>query len=111
MGVKNLKPRTGKAPMSLIPFRPLRAIAAAFEEGAEKYRRDDWREGHDDWRTLYGDAAARHVASFNDPGENDIDEGSGVHHLALASCCCMIALYHSGADYVTPKAVKGKAKK
>jgi hypothetical protein len=111
--VSDLKPRGAKVPMWLLPYRPLRAIAAAMHEGAAKYAPNNWRNQgeHDDWRETYGSAALRHIYAFLDPDYDDHDTepgGSGVHHIAHAAACCIIILYLAGADYVEPNAAKAK---
>jgi len=108
--VQDLKPRGKKVPMSLLPYRPLRAIVAAFHDGATKYAKDNWRNqgGTDDWRETYTDALQRHVNAFADPDYPDVADDSGVHHLAHAGACAIILLYHLGADYVIPNSLKKK---
>ena len=101
---QNLKPRKGKAPLHLLPFRPLRVIAAAMEQGALKYKRDNWREHDADAiRDLYGAAALRHVRAYLEPDDTDDDPESGVHHLGHAGACILIMLWHTTADYVAPR--------
>lgn len=95
----NRKPRSGKAPLALLPIRPLRAISAAFAEGAKKYEPDNWRDDTPDFRAVYGSALRRHVGSYLDRDEPDSDLETGVHHLAYAGACVMILLWHEGVDY------------
>jgi hypothetical protein len=73
----------GKKPerFSLIPVEPLREIARVYAFGAEKYDDDNWRKGYE-WSLSY-DALQRHITEFW-MGEQ-IDEQSGLHHLAHAA--------------------------
>lgn len=97
-------PKRHKARLSILPARPLRAIAAAFEHGLAKgYERDSWRAERDDWRDEYGSALQRHVTSYLDPGEPNEDDESGLHHLAHAGACVMILLWREGVDWKRSK--------
>lgn len=109
----DIKPRGIKAPLSLLPAKPLRAIAAAMLDGATKYERNNWRvknpeETDEDRRHVYTSAALRHLYAFIDPDFEDSAEDSGVYHLAHAGACILILLYHEGSDFVVPKSVKAK---
>lgn len=103
--MKDLKPRGVKAPLDLIPARPLRAISAAMLDGARKYAPWNWTEHTGDWRETYSAALRRHVSAFTDPTEPDVAEDSGVHHLAHAGACILILLWHLGVDFTEPKSV------
>jgi hypothetical protein len=102
----NLKPRDVKAPLSLIPARPLRAIAAAMENGARKYVPWNWTEPTDDFRQVYSDALRRHVEKFTDLTEPDYADDSQIHHLAHAGACILILLHKLGIDYPAKQVVK-----
>lgn len=110
MSVQDLKPRGKKVPMRLLPYRPLRAIVAAFHDGAVKYAPENWRAQNEenDWRETYTDALLRHVHAFADRDYPDVAEDSGVHHLAHAGACVIILLYHLGIDYVRPNSLKAE---
>lgn len=101
VGTHNQKPHGLKAPLWLIPARPLRAIAAAFKAGNDKgYVPFNWTvQPVEKWREVYGSAAKRHLEAAIDPTEPDVDEETGVHHLALAGCNIFIALWLLGIDY------------
>lgn len=81
--IKNdaLKPR-----MSLVPQLAKIEVAKVMTYGAEKYSEYNWMDGFN-W-TILTDAAERHITAFN-CGE-DLDEESGLHHLAHAACCVMM---------------------
>lgn len=125
---KDLKPRGVKAPLDLIPARPLRAIAsatqaieafphygiaslhlipaaalraaaAAFGDGARKYAPWNWVGQTDDWRETYGAAARRHLDAYTDPAESDYAPDSQIHHLSHLFACVGILLFKEGIDY------------
>lgn len=98
------KQSTGKAPLQILPWRALRAVAGALEHGDTKYRPGNYREHlSQPWKAMYGGAILRHVASWLDPDEPDEDPESGISHLAHAGASCLIALWLSGLDYVPSK--------
>ena len=99
------KAPTGKAPLHLTPWRGLRAVVAALEHGDIKYSPGSWREhaSNPDWKSMYGGAILRHMASWLDPDEPDVDPESGISHLAHAGAGVLIALWLSGADYTPSK--------
>lgn len=77
----------GKTRLDLIPPEALEMIGRAFTHGAIKYGDHNWRGGVD-FSRLYG-AAKRHMNAYW-MGE-DIDEDSGLPHLALAGAeLCML---------------------
>ncbi len=106
--MKDLKPRGLKAPMWLLPYKPLRAIVGALHDGATKYAPNNWREAKGDHLAVYGSALRRHVSEYLDPDYPDVAEDSGIHHLAHAGACVIILLYHEGVDYVRSTAVEEK---
>ena len=63
----------GKGLPSLIPVSALRAVAKRFEDGAEKYGRDNWRQGIPVSR--YIDSLNRHMWQF-------IEQDEAEDHLA-----------------------------
>ncbi len=73
--------------MSLVPQRALDEVINGFEEGASKYGLYNYSEGMD--YTRYFDALQRHSRAWL-KGE-DIDE-TGIHHIALAACNCLMLL-------------------
>lgn len=82
MSDKSLKFDAGKPPISLIPRSALVEEAQVLAFGAQKYDRHVWRDGMQ-WSRLI-DACLRHLTAFNE-GE-DIDQESGLSHLAHARC-------------------------
>lgn len=106
--MKDLKPRSGKPPMWLLPYKPLRAIVSALHDGATKYEPNGYREYTEDWKEVYSSALLRHVMQYMDPDCSDYDDdegGSGLHHLAHAGANVVILLYHAGVDYVASRNV------
>ena len=83
-----LKDNRGKPRIDLLPSQVLLTIAEAFGYGAEKYHPHNWRLGIS-WSQTYG-SLMRHLLAWND-GE-EIDEESGLHHLALAGGQLMFLL-------------------
>ena len=77
-----------KVPVSMVPPEALLEIAKVFHFGAVKYARDNYRLGMS-WSRMQ-DAATRHWLAWQQ-GE-DHDPQSGLHHLAHAGCCTMMAL-------------------
>jgi len=77
----------GKTRLDLIPPEAIELIGRAFTYGAIKYDDHNYRKGID-YSRLYG-AAQRHLNAFW--GGEDIDEDSGLPHLALAGAeICML---------------------
>lgn len=87
---KGHKEDIGKTRLDLIPTKAIELIGQAFTHGAAKYGAHNYRKGVD-YSRLYG-AALRHLNAFW--GGEDIDEDSGLHHLALAGAetCMLIAM-------------------
>lgn len=98
----NLKPRSSKAPLWLLPARALRVIAGAMENGARKYAPWNWTSDHEGDRELYTSALLRHATALADPTEPDYDE-DGIHHAASIGACAVILIWKLGIDYVAPK--------
>lgn len=78
----------GKAPMQLLPYPALKAIAMVLAFGAQKYDAWNWTKGMA-WSRLIG-AAERHLGEFKIG--NDSDEESGLLHLAHLGCCVLFLL-------------------
>lgn len=70
-----------KIPFAALPFAVLAEDAIAHGEGALKYGRHNWREGHVLASTYFA-AAMRHLSAWFE-GE-DIDPDSGLSHLTKA---------------------------
>lgn len=75
----------GKPPITLIPREAIEGAARAFDFGARKYDRHNFRNGIDMSRLL--DASMRHILAYAN-GE-DLDPESGLSHLdhGIASLC------------------------
>jgi len=79
------KPRT-----DLLPSAALMEIAKILAFGAKKYDDDNWRsDGGLDWGRMFG-ASERHGYAWND-GE-DVDEETGLSHIAHRACCDLFLL-------------------
>jgi len=98
--MSDLKPIGVKAPMNLLPARPLRAIAAAMEHGAHKYAPWNWQDNTEQATIdeLYA-ALLRHTFKASDPSEDDLDDESRLHHLCHAGACVLLLLFKLGIDY------------
>lgn len=111
--MSDLKPAGIKAPLNLLPIRPLRAIAAAMEHGAVKYEPWNWQDVEKpqaEINELYA-ALLRHTLAASDPSENDIDAESGLHHIAHAGACVMLLLYKLGEDYRASNFIKKESER
>lgn len=102
MSTKDTNPKDAigskKPSLTVLPMPALYEVAAAFMEGAAKYRRHNWREAG--IRTsVYVDAAFRHLTSFWE-GE-DIDPDSGLSHVSKAIAGLMILRDAMMRDNVT----------
>lgn len=82
--------KSGKAPLELVPYHGLAAVARVMASGAEKYGVKNWRV--DDIRaTTYIGAIARHALLEWAEGV-DADKDSGEHPLAHVAACCLIVM-------------------
>lgn len=99
--LSDLKPRGVKAPLNLLPLKPLKAISGAMEHGAVKYAPWNWQDVQQpqaEIDELYA-ALLRHTFAASDPSQSDFDDESGLHHLCHAGACVLILLYKLGLDY------------
>lgn len=78
----------GKPMISLVNRRAIEEEARVMMFGLQKYGRDNWRGGMAFSRCI--DAGLRHLHAFAD-GE-DLDEETGLSHLAHARCCLAFLL-------------------
>lgn len=76
----------GKLRMDLIPFGPLKDVAAVLTFGAEKYSDNNWQLVPDAVKR-YESAMLRHFTAYKEGEENDPE--SGLPHLAHVTCCLM----------------------
>jgi hypothetical protein len=86
-GVKNDQ---GKVPLSILSAESLMAEARAFEYGAKKYARNNYKKGMD-WSRII-DAAMRHIVAFNN--REDFDDESKLNHLWHAKACLAMLIYY-----------------
>lgn len=93
-GQKGQKPER----FELLPAAALQEIARVYAFGAKKYADHNWAKGYD-WGLSIG-ALERHVAEFKKC--NDLDNESGLHHLAHAAFHCLtlitFSIYGLGTD-------------
>lgn len=81
----------GKTRYDLHPVTALKAIADVWEYGSNKYDDYNWAKGMP-WMKMVG-STLRHVNKWI-LGE-DLDDESGLHHLAHAGCDIMILLTYA----------------
>ena len=82
--------KDGKAPMDLIPYQPLAAVARVMQTGADKYGRRNWLQDNILASTYVG-AIARH-ALLEWANGVDVDADSGEHPLAHVIACCLLVM-------------------
>lgn len=87
-GEKGAKPEQ----YSMIPVSALAEVARVYENGAQKYSRDNWRKGYR-WSLSY-DAMQRHINAFW-AGE-EFNPDSGLHHLGHAVFHCFTLMSFGG---------------
>ncbi len=80
----------GKPPVSMVPKELIYGAARAFEYGARKYQKSNFKKGMD-WSRVT-DALMRHTLEFSDKKDND-DE-SGLPHLYHMAACVGMLLYY-----------------
>lgn len=83
-----MKETTGKPPLDLVPAELVYAAGRAFDFGAKKYSRHNWRKGIPTSK-LYS-ALDRHIKAWNE-GEEKADD-SGLSHLDHAAACLAMLL-------------------
>lgn len=79
----------GKPQLYLLPPKSINEVGKVLTFGAEKYDPHNWRKV-DDLQNRYTSAALRHIFAHID-GE-DVDEETGLSHLAHAMCCLLFKL-------------------
>ena len=79
----------GKAKLHLLPPKSILEVGKVLTYGAEKYDAENWRKV-DDLQNRYTSAALRHIFAHIE-GE-DVDEETGLSHLAHAMCCLLFKL-------------------
>lgn len=80
---------SGKPEISLLPPWALEEVAKVLTVGAKKYAPDNWKRVPDgEYR--YKNALGRHFIEFLKG--NELDEETGLHHLAHLICCAMFIL-------------------
>lgn len=80
-GEKGVKP----ARFSLVPPQPMWEVARVYGYGSTKYAPRNWERGYDWTKSI--DALERHLSLFKQG--QDIDDESGLHHLAHAVFHCL----------------------
>ena len=92
----------GKAPLSMLPWVAIEQIAQVLAYGAHKYGRDNWLQGMKLTRVV--DAALRHTYKW--AWGEDIDEESGLPHLAHAAVNLLFLLTYTQAKVGTDDRIK-----
>jgi hypothetical protein len=85
-----IKHDSGKLQWDLLPWTAMKQVVQVFEQGAEKYGRDNWKQGIN--YTRCWNAAIRHLTAWKE-GE-DTDAETGLNHLAHAAVNCLFLLYY-----------------
>lgn len=88
MKCQGMKYDKEKPPVNLLPAQPLIEISRVLGFGREKYKAWNWAKGME-WSRIVG-SLHRHVLAWQE-GE-DVDEESGLNHLAHAGCCILFLL-------------------
>ncbi len=78
-----------KAKMHLLPPKAILEVAKVLTFGASKYDEENWRK-LEDLQNRYSSASLRHIFAHIDGSE--LDEDSGLSHLAHAICCLLFKL-------------------
>jgi len=78
-----------KPRMYLLPPKATLEVAKVLTFGAEKYDPENWRK-LEDLQNRYSSAALRHIFAHLD--DSELDEDSGLSHLAHAICCLLFKL-------------------
>lgn len=78
----------GKPEFSLLDFPALEEVVKVLQFGAEKYGKDNWREGFI-WSRPFN-ACLRHLFAWW--GGEKLDKETGISHLAHAACNIMFLL-------------------
>ena len=89
--IRGLKFDNNKLEYGLLPPLALEETVKVLTFGAQKYERDNWQCVPDSKRR-YFDALQRHLWAWKQ-GEQ-IDQESGLPHLAHAMCCLMFLYEH-----------------
>ncbi len=90
MKKKAVKHDEGKPALALIPHEAIWEIGKAFSFGAQKYGDHNWRAGFQ-WIRL-SSAALRHITLW--AGGKNIDDESGLSHMAHAGACVCMLIAH-----------------
>lgn len=86
---KGQKHDQGKPRWDLLPWYGMEEVVEVLTYGAEKYSPDNWRRVLN-YRDRYSAAALRHISAYMRGQE--LDEETGRHHLAHATCCLLFLL-------------------
>ena len=83
----------GKPKHSLIDAEFEAELAKVLTFGAKKYAPNNWRKGLPWMETM--DSLKRHINAFMDPSCSDLDEETGLHHMAHVACNAMFLVWYS----------------
>jgi hypothetical protein len=79
----------GKRRYDLLPFKAADVVVDVLSYGARKYAPENWRSV-EDAHSRYMAAALRHISAHQQGKE--LDEESGLPHLAHAACCLLFLI-------------------
>jgi len=82
----------GKPKLSLIDPYFQEQLGKVLTMGAEKYNSNDWRRGMP-WTEVL-DSLERHVLKFKSEDFDDLDEESGIQHMAHVACNAMFLIWY-----------------
>jgi len=91
MSNEGIKHDDGKPRMDLLPYDALIEVAKVLTFGAKKYTAGNWSKGINYSRLIA--AAERHLGEFKEG--RDMDNESGIGHLAHAVCNLIFAIWMS----------------
>lgn len=79
-----IKHDTGKRDWSLLPYDSVEEIVKVLEFGAQKYARDNWKQGEGFKYSRSFSALQRHILAFMRGEDNDPE--TGISHISHAMC-------------------------
>jgi hypothetical protein len=100
MSKDGMKWDTGKTRWSLLPFTAIREVAKVLTWAVERDDPAPYEPGS--WKQVdhhrYVSALYRHLDAYLDPGQDDYDDESDLHHLAHAGACVLFLLWQALTD-------------
>ncbi len=96
MNMEFIKYDNGKAPLSILPFEALEAIAKIMEYGAKEYTCDNWKKCKPEEVRRYIDAALRHI--YQSISDGELDKESGFPHIYHAASNLIFLSYFKAKE-------------